>query len=261
MEQKQNPQADNQPIVKPQETAEYLMSPVGQQIKKFEITQRIARAYASSTIVPTTYRGDANIGNCIVALEMAERIGATPLLVMQNLYIVHGNPGWSAKFLIATFNQCGKYTPIRYEEKGTKDSDDWGMRAYAYELSDKEKKNPLYGAWIDINMAKAEGWYDKNPKWKNIPEQMLRYRSAAWFVNTVAPEISMGLSTVEEQEDMQPTRDIVDADYEDVTNARTVSFDETETNEPQPSADAQQEEEKPQAEKQVKEKNAHSLFS
>lgn len=35
-----------------------------------------------------------------------------------------------------------------------------------------------------------------------MPDQMLRYRAASWFVRTVAPELSMGLHTQEEVVDM-----------------------------------------------------------
>ena len=65
------------------------------------------------------YQGEKNLPNCIVALEMANRIKMSPLMVMQNLYIVHGNPGWSSKFLIAALNVSGRFSPIRYEWRGT----------------------------------------------------------------------------------------------------------------------------------------------
>ena len=54
----------------------------------FESAQRMALALVSSNIVPEQYRGKDNIGNAIVALEMAQRIGASPLAVMQNLNII-----------------------------------------------------------------------------------------------------------------------------------------------------------------------------
>ena len=37
----------------------------------------------------------------LIAQNMARRMGADLLMVMQNLYVVHGRPGWSAQFLIA----------------------------------------------------------------------------------------------------------------------------------------------------------------
>lgn len=164
----------------------------------FDLMQRGAKLLAASTLVPQQYQG--NLPNCVIALNMANRIGADPLLVMQSLYIVHGRPGWSAKFLIASFNQCGRFTAIRYEWVGERGKDSWGCRAWATEKATGEK---IIGPLITIELAKKEGWVDKSgSKWKTIPELMLQYRAAAWMVNTHAPEISMGLSTQEEIHDV-----------------------------------------------------------
>ena len=55
-----------------------------------------------------------------------------------------------------------------------------------------------------MQMAKDEGWSTKNgSKWKTMPEQMLRYRSASFFGRIYAPEILMGFKTTDEVEDMQ----------------------------------------------------------
>ena len=163
-------------------------------LQGFELMQRQCKALASSTLVPQQFQG--NMPNCLIALEMAQRIGASPLMVMQNLYIVHGRPGWSAKFLIASFNQCGRFSAIRFKFSGTEGKDDWGCRAYATE---KETGEKIQGPMITIALAKKEGWYQKNgSKWQSIPELMLQYRAAAWMVNTHAPEISMGLNTADE---------------------------------------------------------------
>ena len=163
-------------------------------LQGFELMQRGAKALASSTLVPKDFIG--NVPNCLIALEMAQRIGASPLMVAQNLHIVHGRPGWSAKFLIASFNQCGRFSAIRFKFQGTEGKDDWGCRAYATE---KETGEKIQGPLITIALAKKEGWYQKNgSKWQSIPELMLQYRAAAWMVNTHAPEISMGLNTADE---------------------------------------------------------------
>lgn len=167
-------------------------------LQAFELMQRVAKMFASSSIVPQRFQG--NIANCAIALEMAARLRASPLMVMQNLYVVYGNPGWAAKFLIATFNQSGQFTKLRYAFQGTPGTDDWGCRAWAIE---KETGERLEGPLITIKLAKAEGWYQKkDSKWQTMPEQMLRYRSGAWFINTVAPEISMGLPTDDEIHDV-----------------------------------------------------------
>ena len=166
----------------------------------FALIQRIAQAFAASSLVPERYRGERNIGNCIIALNMAQRMGADPLSVMQNLYVVHGTPGWSAQFLIATLNKSGRFSPLRYEMVGEEGTDDWGCRAYATDLQSGER---LDGPLVTIGIAKKEGWYGKRgSKWQTISELMLRYRSATWFTRTYAPEVSMGLQTVDEVHDV-----------------------------------------------------------
>src|SRR4051794_26103473 len=82
-------------------------------LQGFELAQRGAKLLASSDLVPKEYRG--NVPNCMIALNMSARVGADPLMVMQNLVIVHGRPTWSSQFLIATVNSCGRFSALRYE--------------------------------------------------------------------------------------------------------------------------------------------------
>lgn len=163
----------------------------------WELANRIGKAFAASSLVPQQYQN--NVANCIVALEMANRMGASPLMVMQNLYIVHGNPGWSSKFLVACFNQCGRFSALRYEW----DSDRTACRAWAIEKATGER---IDGPKVSLQMAKDEGWSTKSgSKWKTMPELMLMYRAAAFLIRTYAPEISMGLQTDDEIIDVSPT--------------------------------------------------------
>lgn len=162
----------------------------------WELANRIGKAFAASSLVPQQYQG--NVANCIVALEMANRMGASPLMVMQNLYIVHGNPGWSSKFLVACFNQCGRFSALRYEWS----ADRTACRAWAVERATGER---IDGPQVSLTMAKDEGWSTKSgSKWKTMPELMLMYRAAAFLIRTYAPEISMGLQTDDEIIDVLP---------------------------------------------------------
>ena len=192
----------------------------------FELSQRVAGMFAKSTLVPKEYqsvvfdsktgqmvKNEQALSNCVIALNMAHRVGADPLMVMQNLVVVHGRPTWSSQFLIATFNSCGKFSSLRYEFFGEKDTDSYGCRATAIERDTGEK---LIGTDVTIAIAKAEGWHGKNgSKWKTMPQQMLQYRAAAWFIRTIAPELSMGLHTQDEIIDIEaidvtPIRETVD---------------------------------------------------
>lgn len=188
----------------------------------FNLGQRMAKVFATSNLVPAQYQN--NIGNCLIGLNIASRMGADPLMVFQNLVIVHNQPTFEAKFAIACFNATGKYTPIRYEEVGERGKDSWGMYAYAI---DKATGDVLKGPEITIKLAKDEGWYNQNPKWRNVPQLMLRYRAASWFIRTTDPGVMMGFQTSDEAEDVQyeevpastPTGPVVNA------NANSVAID------------------------------------
>lgn len=175
----------------------------------------MAKALASSTLVPDAYRGEANLGNCIIALELSQRIGASVMAVMQSMVPIHGKPTWSAAFLIATVNSCGRFSPMRFRWVGKENTDEWGCRAYAVE---REGNLELVGALVTIAMAKAEGWYTKNgSKWKTMPEQMLQYRAAAFWTRAYAPEIALGMHTAEEIHDTPEANQIVKPAVVDVT--------------------------------------------
>lgn len=193
----------------------------------FELLQRQARMFNQSTLVPQQFQGEQNLGNAIIAMEMAVRMKASPLMVMQNLYVVYGNPSWSSKFLIATFNQCGRFEAIKYRPTGEKGTDSQGIIAYTRERGSDEI---IAGPEVTIGLAKQEGWYDKKgSKWKTMPDQMLRYRAAAWLIRTTAPEISMGLQTTDEVIDVEgkvvDTMDVVADTIEHNANTESLDID------------------------------------
>ena len=163
-------------------------------LSNFDLAQREAKALSASDLVPTQYKG--NVANTLVALEIAHRIGASPLMVMQNLHIIHGRPSLSSTFVIAAINGCGKFTTLRFVGDLAK-----GIKAVCIEKATGE---PVEGPIVTMDMAKAEGWVDKaGSKWKTMPELMMRYRAAAFFGRLYAPEITMGMHSVEEIVDIQ----------------------------------------------------------
>lgn len=160
-------------------------------VQGFEHAQRVAKMLSSSNLIPVNYQG--NVQNTMIAMEMANRIGASPLMVMQNLNIIQGKPSWSSTFIIASLNNCKRFSPLRFELSG--EGDDYGCTAWAYDLN-KEK---LEGPKVTWKMVKEEGWLSKSgSKWKTMPELMFRYRAAAFFGRLYAPDILMGMQTAEE---------------------------------------------------------------
>jgi hypothetical protein len=200
--------------------------------KGFELMQRAAKLLSTSTLVPGAYRAfddkkgenPSAMSNCVVALNMAQRMRADPLMVMQNLYIVEGRPSWSSQWIIAAINGCGRFSPLRFEftdlgpveasyqiikewvnNKPLKETvkvslQNYKCVAWATELATGQR---IDGPAVTMEMAVREGWYGKNgSKWQTMHEVMLRYRASSFFGKLYAPELLFGLQTVEEAHDI-----------------------------------------------------------
>lgn len=259
----------------------------------FDQLQRVAKALCASTLVPVQYRAfverkqygrvvghdpnPAGFPNCVVALNMAQRMGADPLLVMQNLHIIEGRPSWSSPFIIAAINHCGRFSPLRFDlsepsdpviveftvgvwkdnrkvdEKRKATVQHRTCRAWVIE---KETGDRLDGPTVSIQMAIDEGWLTKNgSKWLTMPEVMLRYRAASLFGRLYAPELLMGLQSQEEAEDIAASQ------AREVTGQRVreVDLEQLQAGEPQPPAildqDDEPEPEEEQPRQQAKKSN------
>jgi len=173
----------------------------------FDQAQRMAKLLSASSLVPASYKD--NIPNTVIALEMANRVGASPLMVMQNLHVIQGKPGWASAFIIGMINASGKFRDnLEFELTGTGDE----MKCYAYATSASSGKL-LKGPEITMEMAKKEGWVSKSgSKWVTMPQLMIHYRAAAFFGRLYVPEIMMGMHTVEELADM-PKSALASIDY------------------------------------------------
>ena len=168
--------------------------------ENFKNAMVMAEQLSKSDMIPATYKGKPE--NCVIALELSNRLKLSPFLVMQNMYIVQGKPAWSSSFIISCINGSGRFSgPLKFEMDANKTK----CRAYATEKVSGEK---LVGPLITMEMAQAEGWLGKNgSKWKTMPELMLRYRAAAFFGRLYCPEIINGMMTDDEAQDIRPIQD------------------------------------------------------
>lgn len=229
---------------------------------QFETMQHVCRMFALSDLVPDIYRATmkpipANtdekavamiqaenqtsltkaMANCMIAVDYAMRVGASPMMVMQNVAIIYGRPAPSSKFLIATVNTCGRFNPLQYRfaEKGMLGMVDYtdyvwdnatrSKHAVAKQFDGKKvmdiecvafttakgSDKVLESSPVSVRLAIQEGWYTKNgSKWQTMTRQMLMYRAASFWSSAYAPEISMGMKTVEELQDIQ------DVEYQEI---------------------------------------------
>lgn len=184
----------------------------------FEMVQRMAKALSESDLVPKAYQ--KNIPNTMIALEMANRIGASPIMVMQNLNVIQGKPSWSSTFIIAVINSCGKFSEqLRFEVHKSKepkvvtlewwkkdfksgDSKKVTMQWTYYPTScvafttDKITGERVESPAVTIETALQENWVAKEgSKWITMPDLMIRYRAAAFFGRLYCPELLMGMQS------------------------------------------------------------------
>ena len=197
----------------------------------FIMAMQMAKALSESTIVPQTYQ--KNPSNCLIAIEQAQRMNISPLMVMQNLYPIQGKPSWSSKFLIASINASRKFDmELQYDE--TKDKDGKPYSCVAWTMKNGRR---IEGMEVNMQMAKDEGWLGKNgSKWKTMPQLMLRYRAASFFSSLNCPELTMGIYTKEEIEDNDfneyPMEDLHAQVQKDITeNANSQEFEPEEVTE------------------------------
>ena len=192
-------------------------------IGSFENAQRMAKALAVSTFVPKDYQG--KVENVLVALEVAHRTGSSVLAVMQSLHVIHGKPGWSAQYIIASINGSGRFGRLRFRmsepvereieyEYWTGDRPNRTKRTEKIKVRDRqcvayasdiETGEIVEGPPCSIEMAVREGWFTKSDsKWKSMPELMLQYRAATFFGRLHVPDLLLGMQTDDELRDVSP---------------------------------------------------------
>ena len=174
---------------------------IHQEIMSLDKLMSYATMLSKSTIVPSAYMNRPE--NCLIALDMASRMGLSPMVVMQNLYVIQGKPSFSGQAIASMIRANPQFRNIELNFVGTEGKDDWG----AYVTAEKVSTGKLIkGGTVTIAIAKKEGWYQKaGSKWQTMPEIMLSYRAYAWFGRVYCPELLMGLQSTEEVYDVEPT--------------------------------------------------------
>jgi hypothetical protein len=217
----------------------------------FELACRISKALSTSNAVPAQFRqfnekkdrngnitlvdNPAAMGNCLVAMEVANSVGLSVISVMQNADVIDGELSWSSKYQIAAVNASRRFTPLKFklkdlgritakykEKQGWNkqlnrydfierevEIDNWECIAWAYVLDENRRPTQEFVQSIPVTMQMAveEGWYARNgSKWQGAMRfQMLQYRAATFFASIYAPDVIMGMGRSSEE-----AHDIID---------------------------------------------------
>lgn len=166
---------------------------------QFNQLLRAAQMLSQTSIIPQSYQNKPQ--DCFVAIEMANRMGVSPMVVMQNMYVVKGKPSWAGQACTMLINSCGKFKDVKHIYTGEKGKPNRGCYVTATRISDGSQVD---GVEVTMQMAQSEGW-TSNSKWRNMPELMLAYRASAFFARVYCPEAMMGVQTAEEVYDADST--------------------------------------------------------
>lgn len=165
--------------------------------KLYNQSLSMAQTLSKSEIIPQSYKGKP--ADCLIAIDIANRLGLSPAIVMQNSQCVRGNFTWKGSACKAMIDGCGRYQKTRYVYVGEEGKDSYGCYLEAIDNDGDIVK----GVPVTIGMAKKEGWYNKDgSKWQSMSDLMLKYRAAAFFMRTECASIAMGFLTKEEVEDI-----------------------------------------------------------
>lgn len=153
---------------------------------------RVSKAFSMSGMVPAHFLGKPEA--CMVALMYAQQLGEHPMVMFQEVSIINGRPNTSARFAISRANKSGLLQgPISWKSKGQDQALEVTASAVMRETGE------VITATVTMKEAAADGW-TRNPKYKSIPEQMLRWRAATRLINLYMPEVLFGLGVREEAE-------------------------------------------------------------
>ena len=182
-----------------EQTTELTTNSVWENKDQFNQLLRAAQMLSQTSIIPQSYQNKPQ--DCFVAIEMANRMGVSPMVVMQNMYVVKGKPSWAGQACTMLINSCGKFKDVKHIYTGEKGKPNRGCYVTATRISDGSQVD---GVEVTMQMAQSEGW-TSNSKWRNMPELMLAYRASAFFARVYCPEAMMGVQTAEEVYDADST--------------------------------------------------------
>ena len=149
------------------------------QVSDTRVNLELAKAFADSKMVPEHFK--KSVGDCYIAVNLANRYGMDPWTLMQEMYIIQGKPMMSGKLAIAILNNS-LADPLRPEYEGDGDE-----RSVTITGRPEGEEKPL-SVSLKVKDAKTQ-----NEQWRKNPDQMLMYAGARMWGRRYTPDIILGI--------------------------------------------------------------------
>jgi len=176
---------------------------------------KYAQTLSDSDLVPSSYRGKP--ANCLIALGIAKDLGVSFFTAVNSIDIIMGKPTYKSTFLIAMINKSKLFkTPLMVEFEGE------GKTRKAIAKAERVDGH-ICQMEASMEMAIKEGWTSKKgSKYHSMPDLMLTYRAATFFARVFCPEITLGLHTVEELQDMEKEKKPIKIDNDSTQSSEDI---------------------------------------
>jgi hypothetical protein len=129
------------------------------------------------------------IANATAAVLQGITLGLDPMTALQQIYIVHGRPGMYSEIKVALVKSRG-------HEVWTEDISD----TRAVVCGRRKGTDYIERVTVTMDQARKAGW-TTNQAYSKTPQDMLYARAAGRVCDRVAPDVLMGIASVEEIQD------------------------------------------------------------
>ncbi|MDD7184695.1 MAG: hypothetical protein PUH54_03345, partial [Oscillospiraceae bacterium] len=109
---------------------------------------KLAQTMCQADIIPLAYKNKP--ADCMIAIDMASRMGVSPLMVMQSLYVVKGKPSWSGQACMSFIQANPNFKNVAPVYVGEPNTDSRGCYISAERTSDGAE---VKGVCVTIAMA------------------------------------------------------------------------------------------------------------
>jgi hypothetical protein len=137
------------------------------------------------------------IANATAAVLQGITLGLDPMTALQQIYVVHGRPGMYTEIKVALVKSRG-------HEVWTEDISD----SRAVVCGRRKGTDYVERVTVSMDQARKAGW-TSNQAYTKTPQDMLYARAAGRVCDRVAPDVLMGIASVEEiQDTVQATAEV-----------------------------------------------------
>lgn len=166
----------------------------------------LAKLIADSDLAPKDYKGKP--GNVLIAVQMGQEVGLSPMAAVQNIAVINGKPG--------IYGDAGKAILLAKGFLIEEDDIEVIKKTGRGRCKITRPGNPKpCERTFAIDNAKTAGLWGKQGPWTQYPERQLAWR-AFWFAaRDIASDVLKGLRGAEE---------VLDTERDITTEGTTLSF-------------------------------------